>query len=113
MSAIIQLVEERSDFAVVSDEVSHAEAVRKDAEDAAQAVSPVSEEPRYGRAAVRGGAIGFVVVTFLIGLLGMAFGLEIGSTRGLAMYLGFFSGVGFGAMFGASLCMMLGPASHS
>lgn len=112
MSAIVQLVEERSDFAVVSDEVSHAEAARKDAEDAAQTVSPVLEEPRYGRAAVRGGAVGFVVVTFFIGLVGMASGLEMGSLLGLAMYVGFFGGVGFGAMFGASLCTMLGPAPH-
>jgi hypothetical protein len=75
----------------------------------ARAGGSAPDEPRYGRAAFRGGVAGFIVAALLVGLLGVACGIELGSVLGLAAYVGFFGGIGFGAMVGASLCMMRSP----
>lgn len=69
-------------------------------------VAQPEPEPKIGRAALRGAAVGFTAVAALVGLMGVLCGLEAGSAAGLAVYVAFFGGVGFGAMLGASLAQM-------
>ena len=60
-------------------------------------------EERAGRAAVIGGLIGIVVVTFAVWLLSVASGVEALPALGLGVFVGSWGGLGFGAMLAASV----------
>lgn len=60
------------------------------------------DESRIGRAAFLGGIIGFAVFGALVG--GMLLALGAGAASwGAAVFVGMFSGVGFGSMIAAML----------
>lgn len=63
-------------------------------------------EPAFGRAAVRGAVIGFLVATTAFGLLGLVLGAGFGGAFGLGVFVGVWGGVGWGGMSGATLCFM-------
>jgi hypothetical protein len=57
-----------------------------------------------GRALVLGGVVGFVVVYLIaFGLFLVVGDYEVATAAGVAMFVGLFGGVGFGAMVGASI----------
>ena len=62
-------------------------------------------DPPVGRAAFRGAAIGFVLVTACMTCVGLASGLGVGGAIGLGVFVGIWGGVGFGAMLTAARCV--------
>jgi hypothetical protein len=59
-------------------------------------------EPDVGRAALIGGLLGFFGVAVVVALASLAYGLEPGSALGLGAFVGMWTGVGFGFMFGTT-----------
>lgn len=59
-------------------------------------------QPNVGRAAVQGGLIGFTVVAALITTLVASVGGGPAAI-GVGVFVGFFGGIGFGAMLAASV----------
>jgi len=60
-----------------------------------------AEEGRVWRAAMCGGAIGFAVVAVVLAIAAAASGMDLASAVGLGVFVGIFSGGGFGFMGGA------------
>lgn len=111
MGATVQLPKQSREQvdAEVSHQTSWTETRRPHTSEMARAAGSAPDEPRYGGAAFRGGVAGFIVAAALVGLVGAVLRIELGSVLGLAAYVGFFGGIGYGAMVGASLCMMRSP----
>lgn len=88
-----------------------------DAHESAQTLEfaeAVYDESDIGRKAVTWGVIGFVAWT--LGVTGgtLAYGLEPASALGLGLYVGTWSGLGFGFMMGGTtaLSQILEPDQH-
>ncbi|HKY16763.1 MAG TPA: hypothetical protein VJM33_17690, partial [Microthrixaceae bacterium] len=62
-------------------------------------------EASVGRAAVWGAAVGFVLFTVFVGLLGSWGGLNHAGALFLGMFTGFWGGLGFGAMVGGVVAL--------
>lgn len=65
-------------------------------------MSMQADESRIGRAAVRGGLVGFVAVTVMITALVAAVGGGAEAV-GVGVFVGIFGGIGFGGMLAASV----------
>jgi hypothetical protein len=70
-----------------------------DVVDASTAIS----EPNLGRAGMVGYAVGFLVATVAITLVGTLGGLGFGNSLGLGAFVGLWGGGGFGFMLGATI----------
>jgi hypothetical protein len=75
-------------------------------------VTALAEDARVGHAAVRGAAVGFVVISLLVALAGSRCGLGASAAIGLGVFVGMWGGLGFGFMFGASCAGMRVMDSH-
>ena len=64
---------------------------------------PTPAPGRVDRAAVKGGAIGFVAFALVITVGCAIGGIELTSALALGVYVGLFGGVGFGAMLASVL----------
>jgi hypothetical protein len=70
-----------------------------------KAMAEASEDPRIGRAAGTGAAIGFVSALVLVTAVGSASGMDVGSAVGLGTFVGIWGGAGFGFMMGATTAL--------
>lgn len=68
---------------------------------------------RVGRAALKGGLIGFVLVTFAVWLLAVVSGVEPVPAVAVGVFVGSWGGLAFGAMLAASVttAMSAGPTT--
>ncbi len=66
------------------------------------------DDRRAGRGAVIGGTIGFVMMAVGAFVLGVANDLGIASSIGVGLFCGFWGGLGFGAMLGATIWLLTG-----
>jgi hypothetical protein len=64
-------------------------------------------DPPAGRAGVLGAAIGFLLLTVSVTILGSLAGASFGGAFGMGVYVGIFGGFGVGGYLGASLCLSL------
>lgn len=62
-------------------------------------------EAGVGRSAAAGAALGFVLFTLFVGLLGAWVGLDVRGALFLGMFAGAWGGVGFGVMVGSVLAI--------
>jgi hypothetical protein len=62
-------------------------------------------ERRLGRAVTVGSLIGFVAISLVVAVAGIAWGMETGSAIGLGVFVGMWSGAGFGFMMGATFTL--------
>lgn len=69
-------------------------------------------EPRWGRAAVVGSLVGFVVVGGLYGLTTLAGAGGVVEALGVGLWAGCVGGVGYGGMIGASECIQRAEADR-
>ena len=60
-------------------------------------------EPRLGRSALLGAAIGFLVVAVVIGILGTIAGMPAIGAFGMGAMVGVWGGAGFGFMLGGTV----------
>jgi hypothetical protein len=70
----------------------------------------VTSEPKVGRAAVRGAAIGFLLVAPAFMTLGLVMGAGALGASGRGLFVGVWGGCGCGAMLAATLCLTKGEA---
>ena len=64
-----------------------------------------AEEPRVGRAAMRGALLGFVLVAIGVTWMAYAGSADFGGAVGVGVFVGIWGGCGFGGMMGAILCI--------
>lgn len=62
-------------------------------------------EPRIGRAAASGAAIGFVVAAPLFMCVALAFGAGAGGAIAIGLFVGIWGGCGWGGMLAATLSL--------
>ena len=71
-----------------------------------------AREAQVWRAAMLGAASGFALVAVVLTIIGAASGLEFGSAVGLGVFVGLFSGGGFGFMEAAVFALARQESSH-
>lgn len=73
----------------------------------------VMEEPRVGRAAVRGALLGFVLVAIGSTWMAYAGSADFGGAIGVGVFVGIWGGCGSGGMMGATMCLTRAEAREA
>jgi hypothetical protein len=72
-----------------------------------------TQEARLGRASLIGAAVGWVVTSIVVFVVGVVFAdLEAGAAIGLGLFVGMWGGGGFGFMMGATTSLAKDMAAH-